>query len=564
MKIQVQVNTKYTLSVTARERGRIEVTECQADLAANNLFLHPFSPRRGSHDVHQLTPLGDKAAQAFRALSFIDSPSPFVTALTRYYSERFPHVIDVAQRPLKFDRQRLAEKLELIRDSPDRGAKVLRSVVTSIDRTDSSFFSVEKMLGTFEWLRTADPEILPFAIVCDSKHHAPEELVYLTPQRDRALFNIPTQTAYVPEDAVPDPAATLEALAVSGACDHSVRFLNRAAAVQIIVNDYAQEIGWALRVANYPPALRGLNPRSMRLPGLGYTKTLLSSAGAAALGLSGFADPVVGANGSIALILAAIAVGGTAVVSDIASTATYRPNPPPSPAERAAARRILDSGRPLVQSALSVLLLRFLDGLGSASDQTPIVPSLDQLWQREFTGTIGLDPRIIPQTTHSSENGIHTVSYRRATPELRAHGEAGTDTIDSNLARRIHNKLASQYTCLEHSAVADTYWNTLMAIQTATSFASWAGLAKSVSVNALYLDLLRNAQQLTCNGDGRFVPIDDAFAAVLHGCNLATDDQDRHEIWGFCAQPLLFINHLERSYAQRQAQQIALRAVLGD
>jgi hypothetical protein len=95
-----------------------------------------------------------------------------------------------------------------------------------------------------------------------------------------------------------------------------------------------------------------------------------------------------------------------------------------------------------------------------------------------------------------------------------------------------------------------------------TAFGRWAGLGKPLSLTLLYHNLLSNAQSLTCNSAGRFTIIDEAFSKVLRHYELIQSDQREEEIWDFCSVPLLLVDQLERSYAQRQAQKLALSVLI--
>lgn len=560
MQIQVKVNKKYSLTVEATEDGPIKVTDCSADLAVNNLFRHPFSPRRASAAFHQLVPLKAKAEEAFRALSFLDSNSPFVAALIRYYDERFPKIVNELELPLRYDAHGVSERLHRLRSNPSQAANTLRTVIAAINSADRTFFSVEKMLGTFEWLRSGDPDLLPCPLIPESAGSHSSAFGYLTPQQDRCLFQIGQQAAFVQDDALPNPLATLEALCLGGRCDLSVLYANRAAAMLAMCANYSNEIALALDTVETAERHKQSPQWLRRWPFRRDTAIIGTSIIAGGLGLSGAAASLIGETGSVLLFLAALASGSSAYAgskrAQIVSDQHH-----PSPTEVRDAQRLLNEQRPLIQSTLSVVLLRFLDGWGSASEHSPVVPSLDLLWRGDFTGTAGLDLRIIPQTTRVSKTGMHTISYWPETPELKIVGESGADSLDRDFRHRIHEELASQYRCLEHSAVADQYWNTLKAIQVATSFARGAGLGEALHLPLFYFNLMRDAQSLTRDSSGKVGIIDSAFERILKHYGLFQSDQEEQEAWAFCAQPLLFIDQLERSYAQLSAQRIALAAL---
>lgn len=487
-------------------------------------FRHPFDSSDPEQNPAGLTPLVATLQENFRALSLANDSNPFLLKLIQYGRDRLPAALnELSTAPVipHADVNALLEKV-----SADRGglSRLLGEMISRIDRDIPSFFELEKLLGTYEPLKTGLKKNAGVSLATDLPAH--ELFVALDPKDAQPIYGVGTNTAVIPDDIDLSAAAVIKSLCLGGGCGEALRIMNRAAAMRAILEPKREAIRRTHLVAYHPSVITGL--------------TIVSCYTLYQFAAQSFATVTSGSLFGLLAVTAkyAAALTGLGFIKKVADIGLLGEGDCAHQYTRQKRSPLLMTGRESL-SVMGVTLLNFIDDHGASRTATAVAPHTQSFWQEQFASKTKMDP-CMPH--RFSEIGL-----------IRDDDTYLTQREYDDLRERLQQLgLESAIASAEHAQTADINMNLLKAIVAVSSFASRVKLPIEEERRPDLHSLLYSASYQELDRQGQHPQIAKSFDALRNQFGLTKED------WSFAARPLLMAYTFERIVSQNRAQQIAI------
>lgn len=539
MQFVVTVNRSHKISVDLKVDSAAPASiEAQVipDLSKCDLFRDPARSSDRSASEHSFLDFKLAVRNAFAALDFIENPSPLVRKLIKIRDEQVPAQL----KQLASDAPLLSmEPPQLLMEAAESAefSKAFRRLIKRIDRELPEYFSAEKELGTWRWIRSGLKDELPFATEFRSNEagtaRSDAEAFSLLSQDGRTIFDAKRNSAILNQQ-LPDAREIWQALCVDGTLPTSLLELNRA----MVLCHAAEPLKGSWRIASessFDSHLRTLK---------GARAVLLGSAACMACTNLGLAVVNFSLTGwSPETSTRAVLVGLWVAIGTYWTLLMNR---------RVARRRELSSEREALREKLELrppkdilsnftdTALKYLSAYSMAADRTHLAP--DSSVVNEILHHHPIDPRVLPvrqgDADESSADGI----------EIAIESAEATADFDHHIL--VLNAMTPMANQLTYADAAFGAWNMLHAVRLLNA-AMQPNAEKRRNLPGSLQTLLKSGQVEWCSAPGVYPELAAAFAASLQRAGLTP------ESWPHISRALFAKDLLDRIDARRRAKEIA-------
>lgn len=281
---------KLTISAKGSPDNKFRITDTQIDLGKTNLFTGPAesAETRGT-SPRALLPLAAETRAAFDLLDQAPQHSPIVAALLKFRTERLPHLIAQLENPPS--PPIIPEQIFASPENSEKSRRALVETIARINRELPHYFSSEKAIGTFPWLKGgAQTSKLPVTLAeetsfsPDSVRDGAQLLVECSGRYTR--YDANKDTAYVLSSGAPSAATVFASLCNSGTLGSEFVELNHG----VLLREVAHPISSNARMLK---ELAEIRESQLKTPVRSKIMTIIQNGAPGAIAMTIIGAPVI-------------------------------------------------------------------------------------------------------------------------------------------------------------------------------------------------------------------------------------------------------------------------------